>query len=354
MLKSEEQISREQSHLSLIFLNFSGKILDNSYMIYLIYGNQTPSIKSRIKKIIKENLPENDEMNLVKFDASNVLIQEIVDEANYVPLGYDHKIVIAENCYFLLKSKPKNKIESEQNYGELINFLNHPSEECDLILTVPSLTISTSNDVYKIIKEKGKIVEIPDLDQNGWKDGVRRYCLENAHLKIDKDALNELAERTAGDVALLQTSVAKLSLYSDHITYEDVVLMVTRPLEDNTFLIFNHLITGKNDEAVKLFRDLRVSNVEPITLIGMLANQFRLLNQVFYLSKNGFSDDEIAKELNIKPIRAQILRRNTTYVSEKAIHRTLGELFDLDLQIKSGLVDRFYAFELFLINFKRK
>ena len=323
-------------------------------MIYLIYGNQTPSIKSRIKKIIKEILPENDEMNLVKFDASNVLVQEWIDEANYVPLGYDHKIVIAENCYFLLKSKPKNKIESEQNYGELMNFLLHPSEECDLILTVPSLAISTTSDIYQQIKETGKIIEIPDLDQNGWKDGVRRYCLENAQLKIDKDALNELADRTAGDVALLQTSVAKLSLYTDHVTYEDVVLMVVRPLEDNAFLIFNHLISGNNADAVKLFRDLRVSNVEPVTLISMLGNQFRLLNQVFYLYKNGRSEEEIAKELNIKPGRAYILRKNTSLISEKAIHRTLNELFELDLQIKSGLVDRFYAFELFLINFKRR
>ena len=323
-------------------------------MIYLIYGNQTPSIKSRVKKIIKENLPENDEMNLVKFDASNVLVQEWIDEANYVPLGYDHKIVIAENCYFLLKSKPKNKIEADQNYGELTNFLMHPSEDCDLILTVPSLAIATSSDIYKLIKEVGKIIEIPDLDQHGWKDGVRKYCLENLHLKIDNDALNELADRTAGDVALLQTSCAKLALYTDHIKYEDVLLMVVRPLEDNTFLIFNHLITGKNAEAVKLFRDLRVSNVEPVTLISMLGNQFRLLNQVFYLYKNGRTDEEIAKELNIKPIRAQILRKNTGLVSEKAIHRTLNELFELDLQIKSGLVDRFYAFELFLINFKRK
>ena len=323
-------------------------------MIYLIYGNQTPSIKSRIKKIVKENLPENDEMNLVKFDASNVLVQEWIDEANYVPLGYDHKIVIAENCYFLLKSKPKNKIESEQNYGELMNFLLHPSEECDLILTVPSLAISTTSDIYQQIKETGKIIEIPDLDQNGWKDGVRRYCLENAQLKIDKDALNELADRTAGDVALLQTSVAKLSLYTEHVTYEDVVLMVVRPLEDNAFLIFNHLISGNNADAVKLFRDLKVSNVEPVTLISMLGNQFRLLNQVFYLYKNGRSEEEIAKELNIKPGRAYILRKNTSLISEKAIHRTLNELFELDLQIKSGLVDRFYAFELFLINFKRR
>ena len=323
-------------------------------MVYLIYGNQTPSIKSRVKKIIKEVLPESDEMNLVKFDASNVLIQEIVDEANYIPLGYDHKVVVADNCYFLLKSKPRNKIESDQNYGELMNYLSHPSDDCDFILTVPNIAVATNSDIYKKIKEVGKIVEIPDLDAFGWKDGVRKYCLENSHLRIDNDALNELAERTSGDVALLQTSVAKLSLYTDHITYDDVVLMVNRPLDDNTFLIFNYLITGKNGDAIKLFRDLRVNNIEPVTLISMLGNQFRLLNQVFYLYKNGRTDDEIAKELNIKPIRAQILRKNTSLVSEKSIHRTLNDLFNLDLQIKSGLVDRFYAFELFLINYKRK
>ncbi len=324
-------------------------------MIYLIYGNQTPSIKSRIKKIVKERLPENDDMSLVKFDAESVLVQEWIDEANYLPLGYDHKIVVAENCYFLLKSKTKNKIESDQDYGALMGFLMHPSDECDLILTVNSLAINTTNDIYKKIKEVGNIIEIPDLDQKGWKDGVRRYCLENAHLKIDNDALIELADRTNGDVALLQTSVAKLALYTEHVTYDDVVLMVTRPLDDNTFLIFNNLISGRNMDAVKIFRDLRVNNVEPVTLINMLGNQFRLLNQVYYLFKNGATEEEVTKELNLNPRRTPVLRKNINLVSERAIHRALQELFDLDYKIKSGLVnDRFYAFELFLINFKRK
>ena len=323
-------------------------------MIYLIYSNQTPSIKSRVKRIIKENLPENDEMNLVKFDASNVLVQEWIDEANYIPLGYDHKIVIAENCYFLMKSKPRNKIESDQDYNKLINYLHYPSEDCDLILTVPTLAINTSNEIYKIIKETGKIVEIPDADEKGWDAGVRQYCLENAHLKIDNDAISELADRTRGDLALLQTSVAKLSLYKEHITYEDVCLMITKPLDENTFTISNYLIAGKNMEAVQLFRDLRVNNVEPVTLISMLSNYFRLLNQVFYLNKRGFTDNQIAEELKLNPYRAKKLRENSFLISEKKIHQTLLDLFDLDLKIKSGQVDRFYAFELFLINFKRK
>jgi DNA polymerase-3 subunit delta len=323
-------------------------------MIYLIYGNQTASIKNRVKKLTKSCLEEIDEMNCVKYDANNVLIQEWIDDANYLPLGYEKKVVVVENCYFLQKPKPKNKLESEQNYESLISFIQNPLEECDLILTVPTLSIDTKNDIYNYIKEKGKIFEIPDLDQRGWKDGVRKYCLETLQLKIDNDALNELAERTGGDVALLQTSAAKLALYKDHISYDDVVLMVTRPLDDNAFQLFNFLLQGKNMDALQLFRDLRVSNVEPVTLISMLANQFRLLNQVVFLSKEGLVNEDIAKQLGIKPIRVQILRKNVFSISEKTIEKTLDNLFNLDLQIKSGQVDRFYVFELFLINFKRK
>ena len=70
-------------------------------MIYLIYGNQSPTIKSRIKKIAKEFLNDEnfDEFNFVKIDGHNSLVQEAVDECHYVSLGYDKKVVSLENCY---------------------------------------------------------------------------------------------------------------------------------------------------------------------------------------------------------------------------------------------------------------
>ena len=118
-------------------------------------------------------------------------------------------------------------------------------------------------------------------------------------------------------------------------------------------LLFNYLIDNKNIEAVGLYRDLKNSNVEPVTLISMIGNQFRLLNRVSYLAKHGYDNDGIAQELNINPIRAKILRKNSMVISQKRINQTLEDLYQLDLQIKSGLVDRFYSFELFLINFRR-
>jgi DNA polymerase III subunit delta len=321
-------------------------------MIYLIYGNQAPTIKKRLNAILKERLPDKDEMNFVRYDGSLTLIQECISDANSLPLGYQHKVVVIDSCYFLLKPKPRNKIENNQKYDVLIKFIENPSEECDLVLIVPSSSIDKTSDIFRLLQQKGKTFEIIDPTADQWNRYVTQYCRESKKMKIDNDALYELSQRTSGDISLFQNSVAILDLYADHITYDDVVKMVTRPLEDNAFLLFNYLVQKKISEALGLYRDLQVAMVEPVTLIGMLANQFRLLNQISFLFNKGLESNAIATELHLNPIRVQIMLRSVRSVTSKVICRTLNDLFNLDLQIKSGQVDRYYGFELFLINFQ--
>ena len=83
-------------------------------MIYLISGKQNIRLKSQMKSIVKKSLKEIDPMNFVKFDGSLTLIQDIIDEANYIPLGYDFKAVVVDSPYFLLKERTRNKIESDK------------------------------------------------------------------------------------------------------------------------------------------------------------------------------------------------------------------------------------------------
>lgn len=320
-------------------------------MIYLIFGNQTATIKSRAKKISKDVLKEIDEMNYVKFDASQVLIQEIIDEANFIPLGYDNKVIFVENCYFLAKPKTKNKLDSDQNFDKLISYIKSPNECCDLILSVSSQTLDENFKVVKLLREKCKVIEVVEPSKGDFRKYVFKYVTEHLGVSINDDALTELCERTQMDITLLQNNAKKLALYTNTITYDDVCKMVQRPLEENNFQLYNHLINKDNAAALRLYRDLRVNNVEVITLVSMLANQFRLLNQVSYLAKRGFSSGEIAKELGINAYRAQILVKQIYIFSESMIRKTLEDLYQLDLNIKSGLVDRFYAFEMFLINF---
>ena len=322
-------------------------------MLYLIYGDQIPLIKQKIKTITKDVLGDDvDDMNFVKIDASETLIQECVDEATYLPLGYDQKVVVLENCYFLLSPRPKNKIESDQDYKKMVMYLNNPNPSTDLIFTVPSKSLNEKFEIVSLLKEKAKLLMASNPDKDTFRAYVKQYINKSLKAEIDNDAVNELASRCEGDIALFQNNAAKLATYTDHITYDDVCLLVTKPLDENIFQIYNFLISRRNDEAIKLYRDLVSLNVEPVYLISSLSNQFRLLNEVTFLSKQGKSPDDIASILNIKATRAMVIKKQIYLLSEETIHKTLNALYKLDLDIKSGQVDRYYAFELFLINFK--
>ncbi|MGM9873592.1 MAG: DNA polymerase III subunit delta [Bacilli bacterium] len=321
-------------------------------MNYLIYGTQIASIKTREGKVVNSILDTKDDLNYVKIDATLVTVQEIVDECSYIPLGYDKKVVSVSNCYFLSKSKEKNKIDKEQDFKKLFKYINNPNPSCDLILCIETDSIDSNGEIYKKINEIGKIYKINEPTKEELSVYISRYFNEKLGVSISKEAVKELALRIDGDLTSFQNNAKKLALYSSNITYDDVCLMVARPLEENAYLIFNHLLNKRNDLALKVYRDLRVNNVEPISLISNLANQFRLLHEVMYLSKNKLSSNEIATQLNINPYRAEILKKNSYTLSESRIRNILEDLYNLDYNIKSGLVDRLYAFELFIINFK--
>ena len=157
-------------------------------MIHLVYSNQSSEIKKVVKAIAKQSLPKRDDMNFVRYDGNNTLIQEIIDDANYVPLGYDKKVVAVDNCYFLMKPKPRNKIEADQDYDELLKYVNNESADPDacFILSVASSSIDEKNQIFKALKEKAKIVQIIDPDEKGWNEYVRAY-LQRHNVVIDKD-----------------------------------------------------------------------------------------------------------------------------------------------------------------------
>lgn len=324
-------------------------------MIYFIYGNQSPTIRSQIKKIATSFLDNNvDEFNFVRVDGFNIPVQDAVSECQYVSLGYDKKVVSLENCYFLTKGKAKNKIDSEQDFDCLLDYLENGNDDsCLFIISAISSSLEERNKIVMLLKEKAKVILIEDPDEKNFIDYIRQYCDKYA-IKIDNDAINELANRTNEDVALFRNSIDKLSLYTDHITYNDVTKMVTRQLEDNAFLISNYLLEGKNIDAVNLYKDLKSANVEPIVLIAQLGTQFRKINQVRYLLRTlRKSPDEAAREMGIKVGAVYAVSKQLSLCSEKAINRAIEDLYTLDSEIKSGLVDRFYAFELFLIKFNR-
>lgn len=319
-------------------------------MLYIIYGTQSYSIQYRYKKIAKDILGDIDDLNYSKLDFNDVSFQDIINEADSVPLGYDQKVVVVNNASFLLKET--KSLKEDKEYQLFISYIKTIDESITLILAILNKDIDSKSEVYNIINVKGKILGLNESSEQEWIAYVEAYIKKNGG-NIEKPAIYELAKRTSGDVALLRNTADKLMLYTPNITLKDVNLMVNKPLEENVFQIYNNLISNHTDMALKIYRDLVEQNVEPISLISTLAKQFRLLYQIKYLVKERKNNKDIASILNIKEGRVYVISKQVYNVDESKLRATLDELYNLDLQIKSGVVDRFYALEMFIIKYNK-
>ena len=314
-------------------------------MNYILYGEQFPMIKKRLSKILKERLGEPDSFNVAKFDLEEADVNEIVSEAELLPLGYDRKAVVVDHCAFLGNGGNK---EQREAFTKLVE---NSSDEIDLILIHRSGTIDDKCPLVEKVKENGQIFNFVNLKKEDWPVFIKKYFKDH-NVEIEPQAVLELAARVDGDLYRFMNEAQKLELYKDKITVVDVTLMVNKPLEDDVFQISNALIRGDNATAVSIFRDLqKLGSRATDTLIPMLGTQFRFIYEVCFLYEKGLEKGQIARQLGTSEVRVSIALKNSRYLSRTMLSHVLDDLYQLDYNIKSGQIDRFYGFELFLINF---
>ena len=321
---------------------------DNKCMIYLLYGNERTMLLNRIKKIKKELFPENDEY-VVNFDLSNGKLHDFIEEINQMFIYGENKLVIGDNSDFFL-SESKNKKDVEV-FNDLYNSLDNLSENISVIFTVYESKVNTKNTIYKLILKKGKVLEFKDIEKGEWPVYANQY-FKRRNVTISEEAINELIKRANGNLNVFNNEAQKLILYKiNNITLSDVEALVPQSLDDDVFKILNSLNIGDKDQALKVYRDLRVKNIEPITLINLISSSLFYALTVKNLLNQNYKVDEIAKLTNSSTGRVYMTVKNYKNVSMDFLDCKLKELHLLDKEIKHSRIDRFIAFETFLLKY---
>lgn len=321
-------------------------------MICLIFGAQDLMIKNRLNKLLNERLGTVDDFNCVKFNADNIEIEDVMFECTMMPLGSERKSVVLDNANFLSGEKNNKKQLTKEQEKVILNYLEYPNDDCDLYFIVHSSTLNENNAICKKIKEVGKIVESVNPNEKEWIAYVYKL-FEKYGIVADDLVISEFLKRTNNDAMLINNEVKKLALYGDRITMAVLDLLVAKPIDDNIFDLVNFIMANKKDEALKLYRDLIVKNEEPVAIIALIATQLRFFIDVFTLSDEKMSQDDIAKQLKVHPYRVKLALNNKRFIKLQTLKNNMEYLYQLDFDIKSGKIDRFFGLELFLLNFNK-
>jgi len=313
-------------------------------MTYVFYGTEEFLIKQEINKLKeKEHI---DDININTYDLENSSLEQIIEDASTISLFSKNKMILCENAYIFTGTT--NKKLPEQNIKVLEKYLEHENPDTILIFTIMKDKLDERKKITKFLKQKKQIKEFNKLEN------VSEF-VKNKFIpyKIEKKDINLLINRVGENLSLLYQEIEKIKLYKGdnlNINETDILELTHKNIDTDIFNLIENIIKKNKTEALESYKEMLLLGEEPIKIIIMLANQFRLIYQARNLYKKGYSEKDISSLLNIHPYRIKLALIKGKEFQDQLLLSYLEKLSELDIKIKTGVIDKELGLELFILN----
>ena len=307
---------------------------------YLLESDDILAIEQTEEKLIKDN--KFTKASVFKYDLEESSLDNALEDLDTYGLFTQEKVIILKNIELLKYDDYKNEFE------HLFRYLDNPNPDNLLIIEVNKL--SGNSKIGKILKEKCEYTKIELNTKSYIRQQFKDY-------EIDSNAINLLDEYCLGDISKIYNECLKLKdykLFEKVITEDDIREIVDKKLGDSkdlTFSFSRSIALRDKKDALKKYKELLSYNFEPISIIGLLSSQIRIIYQVKLLEKEKLSDHEIANMLEEKSdYRITKTRELTKLYTEETLLHLLQELSNIDYKMKTTDLDANALLEQFIIN----
>ncbi|TAA68330.1 DNA polymerase III subunit delta [Planococcus salinarum] len=317
--------------------------------VYLLIGTESYFIEKTLD-LLKSSLAKAEELELTFFDLDEVPVDHVIDEADTFPFFSERKLIIAKNASFL-KAAERGKEKINHDLKLLESWLENPPSASVTIFVAPYEKLDERKKIVKSMKQHAVVVEAKSLQANDLESWLSQEA-KSFGKDISRGAVRKLIEMAGTNLTLLSSEVEKMSLYlgaEGGITEELVEGMTSRTLEQDAFKMLQAYLDGNISTALSVYYDLLRQKEEPVALAALLASQIRFMVHVYYLQKKGYHAQQISKQLKAHPYRVKLLVEKRQPFSEQRLLEVLGDLAEIDLQLKTVSGNRERVLEFFLM-----
>lgn len=312
---------------------------------YILHGTDFFFIKNKTQQLIKE--AGIDAFNESHYDLDDVALDTALNDALTIPFMADKKAVVIKNAHFFADTKAQATFKESEQFKFL---MGEDSAETILIFQVPHATL-LKNKTYKAFYETCDVIAArskTSADLKGWVDRQ----LSKAQINLSKDAYDVLIERITHDAETAYHELQKLLLYAvdtPHIDRDTIDRLITVHLDDNVFTIMNLLMDGHKEAAFERIQMMLSAKEDALRILSAFINKFREMILTQSLVASGMNQDGIQQYLNVKSGRAYYMMKNARQYNRAYVEKILKQLETYDWKIKTGLMDKTLALEMFVL-----
>ncbi len=318
--------------------------------IYLFNVEEDFIALSMINKLKKAYIKEETEsLNYNVIESKNVDIGYLSSVVMSMPILDEKRIVVVKNESFL-----KNK----QNSEKIIKLLNEIPSYTVVVFYV-NTSIDKRTSIYKTIKEKGEIVDIPRLSSYTLSNWIRKKAKELS-IKFDQEALNYLIEasgytiKDSGvDLTYFISELSKLSnlrLEKEYLTAKDIKGVISFNINDEIFKYTDALRDENKKLAYEYYGKLVYNNTPFMFVLSIVISSLQTLYVAKEYKKKKLSQDDMVKDYKMHPYSCKIAMGNEGKFTGQDLKKSLYLCHKLEFMVKSGILKEEGAFVILTEN----
>ncbi len=217
---------------------------------------------------------------------------------------------------------------------------------------------SSAKAFFRKVEKEGVVLDLAAekswQKEKGAEEWVHLY-LSKVNKKIERDAAIRLVKETRGDTELLKQELDKLLLFVDArnpITLKDVLLVVPRGAESNTYELGDALFKKERALAIKQMRNLLDQGVAYFAILKSVRSQIETDLKAASILRNGGSKEAVSAAIPF--LKGYVLDKhleNIRLMGFERLKKALVHVDDYELKGKEGSPDYELLSDLFVARF---
>lgn len=324
--------------------------------VYLLCGEEY-----QVSKIMAENLkkhlvdPAFEALNFIKFDERRHTLRDVRTFCETMPLMSEKRMVLLADDHLLYGSLPEEETQS------MLEYLKAPNTSTCLVFLTRRM--DKKRKLTKGLLQHGVVVESPRADRGELEKWILKR-LKVGGKKIDAPTMQSLVEGleylNKGSKMTLEdvdNEVEKLISFAkdrDMIRPMDVAVVLTRGMEESIFRMLDHLGSGQTKESLEVLDSLFEMGEPNGRILYMVVRQLRMIYRTKLLKDQGYTTDQIAAELGMKPFMIRGALKQTRTFSIKKLEQAFERCAFVDRMFKSAKTDPKILLEMLIFDLGQK
>ncbi|MEM9314382.1 MAG: DNA polymerase III subunit delta [Pseudomonadota bacterium] len=272
--------------------------------------------------------------------------QDLLDDASSLSLFGDRRL--------LELRLPSGKPGSDGSQA-LLSYLEQPSEDVLLIIAGKIDRASTNSKWYKAIDGAGATLQIWPVSA----DQLPRWLGQRAAsrgMRIERDALQLLAERVEGNLLAAVQELEKLELLSEGAPIDSAAVgaSVANSARFSLFSMIDVALSGRDSDSLRMLHGLRAEGGQPAALVWALVRELELLRALCVAVESGRSPSQAMGEARVWKNRQSVISAALGRHDSSSCNNLLALAARLDASIKGfGPGKPWEIMELLLLGMSR-